>query len=255
MGENKIMKSKHVFMAGLLATGLSVAHAVAPPSFSSFTTEFNEYTVTYQNDTTLGGFASTFSTSDGGGNKVYGFTWKLSTAVQVASPSGAFAQNVFALPQFTITANPGWTLAGPLTSVFGNLSFVEFGDGATTNVTTSGKLSFNGAVVATPVDAPISKTRTSSIGLDPLRFGYFGDSASYPQASFLSVNVSDAFLTLTAGGGSSSAVFAETNSKLEFGVAVIPAPIPEPHAWAMLLAGLGLMGVVARRRQATRPGG
>ncbi len=249
------MKSRNLMLAALLATGLSGAHAVVPVSFSSFTTEFNEYTVTYRNDTGLGSFASTFSTSDGDGNKVYGFTWKLSSAVQVASPNGAFAQNVFALPEFTITANPGWTLAGPLSSVFGNLSFVEFGAGATTNVTASGKLSFNGNVAATLADAPISKTRTSSVELETLRFGYFGDSASYPRESFLSVKVSDAFLTLTAEGGSSSAVFAETNSKLEFSVAVIPSPIPEPQSWAMLLAGLGLMGLVACRRQATRPGG
>ncbi len=250
------MKLKRVFLAGLLVTGLSVAHAVAPPSFSSFTTEFNEYTVSYQNDTALGSFASTFSTSDGDGNKVYGFTWKLSAAVQVASPTGAFAQSVFALPEFTITANPGWTLAGPLSSVFGNLSFVEFGDGATTNVTASGKLSFNGAVVTTLVNAPISKTRTSSDALlETLRFGYFGDNASYPHTSFLSVKVSEAFLTLTAEGGSSSAVFAETNSILQYSVGVIPSPIPEPQSWAMLLAGLGLMVIVARRRQATRPGG
>lgn len=28
------------------------------------------------------------------------------------------------------------------------------------------------------------------------------------------------------------------------------APIPEPHEWAMMLAGLGMVGVVARRRRA-----
>jgi hypothetical protein len=29
------------------------------------------------------------------------------------------------------------------------------------------------------------------------------------------------------------------------------APIPEPASWAMLIAGFGLVGVAARRRQAT----
>lgn len=31
-----------------------------------------------------------------------------------------------------------------------------------------------------------------------------------------------------------------------------PAPVPEPETWAMLLAGLGLVGVAARRRATGR---
>jgi hypothetical protein len=31
------------------------------------------------------------------------------------------------------------------------------------------------------------------------------------------------------------------------------APIPEPETWAMMLAGLGLMGFLARRRRRGRP--
>jgi hypothetical protein len=34
-----------------------------------------------------------------------------------------------------------------------------------------------------------------------------------------------------------------------FGITSVTAPIPEPETYAMLLAGLGLMGFVARRRQ------
>ena len=32
-------------------------------------------------------------------------------------------------------------------------------------------------------------------------------------------------------------------------VAVIGSPIPEPETYAMLLAGLGLLGFIARRRK------
>jgi PEP-CTERM motif len=32
-----------------------------------------------------------------------------------------------------------------------------------------------------------------------------------------------------------------------------PAPVPEPETWAMLLAGLGVLGHVARKRRATLP--
>lgn len=34
-----------------------------------------------------------------------------------------------------------------------------------------------------------------------------------------------------------------------FAVAPMVAPVPEPETYAMLLAGLGLMGVIARRRK------
>ena len=33
----------------------------------------------------------------------------------------------------------------------------------------------------------------------------------------------------------------------------VPAPVPEPETWAMLLAGLGVLGHVARKRKATQP--
>jgi hypothetical protein len=33
---------------------------------------------------------------------------------------------------------------------------------------------------------------------------------------------------------------------------LVPAPVPEPETYAMLLAGLGLVGFAARRRNATR---
>jgi hypothetical protein len=33
-----------------------------------------------------------------------------------------------------------------------------------------------------------------------------------------------------------------------YGVGVLAAPVPEPGEWAMMLAGLGLVGMIARRR-------
>ena len=33
----------------------------------------------------------------------------------------------------------------------------------------------------------------------------------------------------------------------------VPAPVPEPETWAMLLAGLGVLGHVARKRKAAQP--
>ena len=35
-------------------------------------------------------------------------------------------------------------------------------------------------------------------------------------------------------------------------VNIVAAPVPEPESWAMLLAGLGIIGATVRRRRATR---
>ena len=48
-----------------------------------------------------------------------------------------------------------------------------------------------------------------------------------------------------AGPGSSTSVV----SSVSYGVAVVAAPVPEPEAYAMLLAGLGALALAARRRK------
>ena len=44
------------------------------------------------------------------------------------------------------------------------------------------------------------------------------------------------------------------NRAYGFGATVAVAPIPEPETYAMLLAGLGLVGAVARRRKSSASG-
>lgn len=43
-----------------------------------------------------------------------------------------------------------------------------------------------------------------------------------------------------------------SNTHSNYSTLQITTPVPEPETWAMLLAGLGMMGAVARRRRATR---
>lgn len=63
-------------------------------------------------------------------------------------------------------------------------------------------------------------------------------------------------LQLTADGyGSSDPFYLVFNRGLsvtafESGVEALTAPVPEPGTWALMLAGLGLVGVALRRRQA-----
>lgn len=63
-------------------------------------------------------------------------------------------------------------------------------------------------------------------------------------------NLANGWLTNSAGWASTQvlSVWSGPNSTQDLAVF---APIPEPETYAMLLAGLGLMGFIARRRRAT----
>lgn len=65
----------------------------------------------------------------------------------------------------------------------------------------------------------------------------YSASAGEPQIAFIagSNNASDAF-------------FAYTKNGLDGAGSLVYAPVPEADSYAMLLAGLGLMGLLARRR-------
>ncbi len=59
--------------------------------------------------------------------------------------------------------------------------------------------------------------------------------------------------TLWVGGANYAGQFAALPlSTYGLGVGIGVAPVPEPETYAMLLAGLGLMGMVVRRRRASR---
>lgn len=68
-------------------------------------------------------------------------------------------------------------------------------------------------------------------------------------ASSTVANLANGWLTNSAGWASTQAlsVWSGPNSTQDLAVF---APIPEPETYAMLLAGLGLMGFIARRRRA-----
>ena len=218
--------------AALLVSGLASAAVV--------TVNGGAYSVTYDNATAGFGAISNMTSN---GNLVH-FEWSLQSAVQVQSFQQGAVMASFAIPDFTITANPGWALSGALMSTLGNVTYFEAGPAASTSIGAGATVTVdaNPAVVV-PV-LPLTKV-PSGVGT-----GWFAGSTSYAVGGFSSLSVTSGqlVLTATAGAGSFAAITGQPQNKLTFEFTA--NPVPEPETYALLLAGLGVVGLLARRRQA-----
>ena len=63
-------------------------------------------------------------------------------------------------------------------------------------------------------------------------------------------NGNSTYVVLNAGGNFDSVAF--TTQNIAFEIDNIALGVPEPGEWAMMLAGLGMVSVIARRRKAAR---
>ncbi len=210
----------------------AVLGAFALPASAAFqTVDLGEYSVTYDDASALGGLAFNGSSS---GNQV-SFGWNL--------PDSLVANDAtidFMLPSFTLTANPGYALSGALDGFIGNLSYTEFGAGES-GAWISGSVSVDGGFLL-----PFSEllNRTEQISTPSLRTGYYSLGGIAPLGSFSSLVVSGLTLTLSA----SSTAVVNSVGQGELRVGFVAAPVPEADTYAMLLAGLGIVSMVARRR-------
>jgi hypothetical protein len=68
--------------------------------------------------------------------------------------------------------------------------------------------------------------------------------------SFESLEVIGGKLSLSVAGGIYASIISQPQNAMEFSFTA--APVPEPESWALLMAGLGLIGYAARRRSAAR---
>lgn len=229
------MTPKPMFAAVALMLAVSVASAASVANVGPTT-------LTFDDTTTLGGLSGTFSSS----GDLYGFSWTIPNSANIVS-TGSTQILVVDLPSFTLTADAGYQLSD-ISAFLGNLSFTELG-GATTNIEATADVSIDGGP-STQVSGLLDFVITNQGPNSSYVIGYFSQTVDLPGGPFSSFSVSNASLTLSAANGTFSNIVANPQNKLEFSfTAAQTAPVPEPQAAAMLLAGLMAMGWMTQRRR------
>ena len=209
-------------------------------SANAATADLSGYTLSYDDTTSF--TAVDFTFGDGTNE---GFGWNVANTVGVVSAGQGLLTATFALPSFTITAKPGFTLSG-ITGSLGNLVFNEVGTGASTSASAAGNVAVNG-LPAGVFGGALLRNTTFSAG--SYNSGYHARQGSMGTPSYNSLSFSGGLLTLTAlaGAGQFASVIGNDQNTLSF--SVVPTPVPEPETFALMLAGLVAVGSLARRRQ------
>lgn len=217
---------------------LAAAAALVVSGLASATTTLNagSYSVTYDETTSSFGWISSWFVS----GSTVGFEWSVDPSVNVTSLGGSPVSTTFAIPDFTISVNPGYALSGAVTSSLGNIVYFQSA-GASTSITATGSVSVDGGPNTVLPSAPLTQTVITP------SFGYFSGTSSVPLAGFTSFAVTGASITLNASGGSFASIGAQPQNKLKFEFTA--NAVPEPETYALMLAGLGIVGLIARRRR------
>jgi len=234
----KAMKRK-LLCALLAAMGVSATFGVGA---ATVVHETNEYTVTYDDDSFFG-----IISSWGGDGSTANFTWSFPkdvsgnplASVQITNGS---VTSPYVLGSFTLQAKAGYVLQN-LNSTAGG-AFAKFSDAAV-SATMSGSLAFDDGPSTSMVPLPTFSPALGSIGL------WTVDTINASGDHYTKVVVSGVTYTLSANAsvGSFAGILGDPDKGPKFSFGVAAAPVPEPETYALMLAGLGLVGLAARRRK------
>jgi hypothetical protein len=155
-------------------------------------------------------------------------------------------------PRAAVTAGVFDTLTYNLVGGAGNATFGFSGNtpsitpGGATQVLASGAL-LNGNVVTTPANGGAafvpSAAATVSFNVASGKQGFFTPNPFYNLAFTAFTNAVSTVQPFGTGGAGSGFIINNGGGNLNFA-----APVPEPQTYALLMAGLGVIGFVARRR-------
>ncbi|MDR7332335.1 PEP-CTERM sorting domain-containing protein [Roseateles asaccharophilus] len=222
-----MMKYKILTAASLLISGV----------VSAATLDTDNFSVTYD-DATLFGAARVFETGIAGR---YGLEWTVPSTVSFVQNGGPASSIEFVLPTFTVTAKNGSELNGLFSGSVGNLVYSQFNGSATAYIGAS--VAHDGVPMYSLEWWPLLQTESTS------NSGYFASRTNFafPLDGLHSVTFSDAFIHFDATRYAYVAVTGQPQNRLtfEFGVAAVP----EPESYALMLAGLGIVGFLASRRR------
>lgn len=227
---------------------LSLLASVAAPAA---VLDLGAYTLTYDETTVFG---DPTLTSSGPGN-AKSFGWSLGSAVNYMNvgPStdpGALTQGIL-LPTYTVAANAGFTLSGPVSGLLGTPLYTEFTGGVgspfnVTNMKLSGVMSVNGGAGAAFEQDAVKTAIISSPGLAEV--GTMSLNLNAAIGNFTSFTFNGALILSSTGTPESlslAAIQSRTEDVFQVSFLATPVPVP-PAAW---LFSSALIGLVLRHRR------
>ncbi|WP_077033109.1 flocculation-associated PEP-CTERM protein PepA [Pelomonas sp. KK5] len=132
-------------------------------------------------------------------------------------------------------------------TLYGYNGAASFGFSGTTPTTTaasptplaSGSL-VNGSVFSFPTGTSFFPGANATVNFNTLAAAFFAAPSPFSSEALVSFSNTPSQVALFAGGFMINSGGGTIN---------FAAPVPEPHSYAMLMAGLGVLGLVARRRR------
>jgi len=123
------------------------------------------------------------------------------------------------------------------------------------NDTFADHFTFTIGAAPTSLDAIVASiSRTAAVGLDITGLDLYGTSGLISSGSQVSSGAQDVW-TLTSDNLAAGSYYLQVSGTLvsttsgAYGGSIMLAPVPEPATYGMLLAGLGAVGALARRRR------